>query len=168
MGTVGVLASGDLDLGAYVDVGDQQALAIEQIDFIFQGRDSNDNPQLMRDACSYGEFNCQVFDLNPGGALQFADDNSLIASGTLEFDAGTGAGAGPTSSSSSDFFPDVYGKIDGARLVVNDTLFIQGIGSGVYGANESVDVTVVVKARIVKLSTSDWMAIAIQSTASDN
>jgi len=35
-------------------------------------------------------------------------------------------------------------------------------------ANHTLQTTVRIRARIVKLSTKDWMAIAIQSTASDN
>ena len=149
---------------AYVDVGDQQALSIEAVDFITQGRDSTDNPMLLTDALA-GEttFGYQLCDLNPGGQIIFADDNTLVSSGTL--------GVEPTTdqfSHAADFYPDVYGKLDESRMVVNDQLYFTAIASGTYDANESADVTVRIKARIVKLSTKDWMAIAIQSTASDN
>jgi len=164
MATVGVLAAGDIDLGAYVDVGDQQALAIEYVDFITQGVDTAGLPQLITDAITARtSFGYQLSDLNPGGALIFADDNSLIASGALGVDSGT-----DQMTSASDFYPDNFGKLDESRMVVNDTLFLTAISSGTYGAGETCSVTVRIKARIVKLSTKDWMAIAIQSTASDN
>lgn len=165
MATVGTLASGDIDLGAYVDVGDQQAIAIEQVDFITQGRDSNGNPQLLIDSLvtNPATFGYQLTDLNPGGALVFADDNSLISSGTLGVDV-----LADTYSHAADFYPDNFGKLDESRMVVNDTLFVTAIASGTYAAGTTVDVTVRIKARIVKLGTKDWMAIAIQSTASDN
>ena len=164
MAAAGTLASGTLDLGAYVDVGDQQAIAIEQVDFITQGRDASNNPQLLIDSLAgRTTFGYQVSDLNPGGALLFADDSSLIASGNLGVDSGT-----DQMTSAGDFYPDVFGKLDEARMVVNDQLYITAIASGTYAAGTSVDVSVRIKARIVKLSTKDWMAIAIQSTAADN
>jgi len=148
---------------AYVDVGDQQAVAIEQVDFIFQGRDASGNPELIKDALTADtSFGVQLFDLNPGGVLRFADDNSLIASADYNWDQNGIA------SSASDFFPDTFGKLDEARMVVNDHMYLQAISSGTYGAGESVDVTARIKARIVKLSTKDWIAIAVQSTAADN
>jgi len=119
---------------------------------------------LLTDALA-GEttFGYQLCDLNPGGQIIFADDNTLVSSGTL--------GVEPTTdqfSHAADFYPAVYGKLDESRMVVNDQLYFTAIASGTYDANESADVTVRIKARIVKLSTKDWMAIAIQSTASDN
>jgi len=36
----GTVVSGTIDLGAYVDVGDQQAIAIESVDFMWQRGDA--------------------------------------------------------------------------------------------------------------------------------
>ena len=164
MATLGVLASGTIDLGAYVDVGDQQAIAIEQVDFITQGRDAGNNPQLLIDSLTARTtFGYQLSDLNPQNALLFADDQSLVASGSLGVDSAT-----DQMTSASDFYPDTFGKLDEARMVVNDQLYLTAIGSGTYGAGLSADVSVRIKARIVKLSTKDWIAIAVQSTAADN
>ena len=164
MATVGTLASGTIDLGAYVDVGDQQAISIEQVDWITQGRDADNNPQLLTDACAANmTFGYQLSDLNPGGAMLWADDQSLVASGNLGLDV-----TNEVYSHSADFYPDTFGKLDQARMVVNDQLYVTAMATGGYGANESADVSVRIKARIVKLSTKDWMAIAIQSTAADN
>jgi len=159
MGT-GTRVSGTIDLGAYVDVGDQQALAIELVDFIHQvGGDFGADVESMLD--SGGAISTQLTDLNPGGALVRADDNSLIASSGLNIETSI-------ASHSSDFYPDAFGKLDESRMVVNDSLYVV---SGPDHANIDtaiVYVTVRIKCRIVKLGTKDWMAIAIQSTASDN
>ncbi len=52
-------------------------------------------------------------------------------------------------------------------MVVNDSLYFV---SGVDGANAFTDITVTVRirCRIVKLGQKDWIAVAIQSVASDN
>jgi len=53
-------------------------------------------------------------------------------------------------------------------MVVNDQMYLT---AGVFGAAVSTSdilLTARVRARVVKLSSEDWMAIAIQSTASDN
>ena len=153
-----------IDLGAYVDVGDQQAIAVEQVDFIWQRQDAATlvlDVQLASALAADGDCGVQVCDLNPGTtSLLRADDNTLIASGALQTDT-----AGIVSQ--VDFFPDTFGKLDQARMVVNDQLFIITSNSQAVSA-ANLFVTVRIKARIVKLSTKDWMSIAIQSTAADN
>jgi len=102
-------------------------------------------------------------DLNPGTVFVRADDNNLIASGAMNIDNGNNL-----STTGTDFYPDTFGKLDEARIVVNDQLYFT---IGVDGADvdaAALYCTVRIKCRIVKLSTKDWMAIAIQSTASDN
>jgi len=54
-------------------------------------------------------------------------------------------------------------------MVVNDTLYlVAGNNLAATSAAEEVYVTVRIRARVVRLGSKDWMAIAIQSTASDN
>jgi hypothetical protein len=53
-------------------------------------------------------------------------------------------------------------------MVVNDSLYLVGGPDGANIGTAAVYVTARIRARIVKLSSKDWMAIAIQSTASDN
>ena len=160
----GFRVSGTFDLGSYVDVGDQQALAIEQVDVIHQvGTDfGTDLINMLTDP---GAITMQLTDLNPGALFVRADDNSLIASSSLNIDTPTSQG-----SAAADFYPDTYGKIDQSRLVVNDQLYVvvgnDGPGAAIGGSD--LYITVRVKARIVKLSSKDWMTIAIQSTAADN
>jgi len=160
------LFSGTLDLGAYVDVGDQQAIAIESVDFIVQAYETDTDiwsgdigPHVASDVT----FDFQLSDLNPGGAIMPGDDNALIASGTLYYDDGNNV-----SSLGPDLYPDNFGKLDESRMVVNDQLYLVGDASAAATANDQWAITVRIRCRIVKLSTKDWMAIAIQSTASDN
>jgi len=168
--TVGTLVQGTLDLGAYVDVGDQQAIAIEQVDFIVQVYDTATDDYFNSFTGSVAandqfQVDFQLSDLNPGTQLVSADDNSLIGSGVVLYDEATN-----TQSTGTDFFPDAFGKLDESFMVVNDSLYLAaGIaGTCTLAANHTLQTTVRIKCRIVKLSTKDWMAIAIQSTASDN
>ena len=154
--------SGTLDLGAYVDVGDQQAIAIEEVDFIMQiGTDFAG--ALSSAATGDAAFTFQLTDLNPGDLFVRADDNSLIASGSIDVDDSANL-----STTTQDFYPDNFGKLDESRMVVNDSLYLV---AGIDGSDVDtaiINITARIKCRIVKLSTKDWMAIAIQSTASDN
>jgi len=97
--------------------------------------------------------------------LILADDQSLIASGCLNVSTTTGV-----VSHTSDLYPDNFGpaSLSEAFMVVNDTLYlVAGVNSAAVGA-QNVSVTARVRCRVVKLAQKDWMAIAIQSTASDN
>jgi len=157
---------GTLDLGAYVDVGDQQAIAIEQVDFITQGYDTANNHYnntVAGSLAANAAIQFQLSDLNPGTNMLAASDNSLIASGTLSYDD-----TNFVESSAADFYPDSFGKLDESRMVVNDSLYVVAEASTSYQADHELRVTCRIKCRIVKLTTKDWMAIAIQSTASDN
>ena len=156
----GTPVTATIDLGAYVDVADRQAIAIEEVDFIFQGT-AADTP-LTTSAGADASIFVQVSDLNRGGTIQFADDRALVASGTLNLDYSNN-----TLSKSSDHFPDIMGARDGVRLVVNDQLYLTGESSAVAGSN-SINCTVRIKAHVASLSAKDFMAIAIQSTAADN
>jgi hypothetical protein len=160
------IITGTLDLGAYVDVGDQQAVAIEEVDFIWQRYSDTTETydgNLGAGVSGNGTFDAQLSDLNPGGVLVRADDNNLIASGTVWLDD-----ANSIVSLGTDLIPDTFGKLDEARLVVNDQLYLVGDVNPTVAANMQIVLVARIKARIVKLSTKDWMAIAIQSTASDN
>ena len=147
-----------IDLGSYVDVGDRQALQVHSVDFIFQGK-AADLPLLA--SLGNGQVTVQVADLNRG-ALVFADDRALVASAQLIHDNDGYIGQ------ETDMYPDNFGKgSDDGRFVVNDQLYITGESSSVL-ANGEINCTVRVNASIVTLSSKDFMAIAIQSTAADN
>ena len=73
-------------------------------------------------------------------------------------------------SHSSDLYPDNFGPtaLSEAFMVVNDTLYLNAGPDAANIGTAAVYVTARIRARVVKLSSKDWMAIAIQSTASDN
>ena len=160
----GARIQGSVDLGAYVNVPTGQALAIESVDFIYQdGLDFSSTASLMLDAS--GGIAVQLTDLNPGTVFVRADDQSLVASGGLNVDKPNNI-----ATHVSDLYPDNFGptNMSEAFMVVNDTLYLVAGPSLGNIAGSSVAVTARIRCRVVKLSQQDWMAIAIQSTASDN
>ena len=155
---------GAIDLGAYVNVPTGQAIAVESVDFIVQAS-ADYGGSLTSMLTGNGALNYQLSDLNPGTVLIRADDQSLVASGQLQIDQANNVGT-----HTSDLYPDNHGpaSLSEAFLIVNDQMYLV---AGVDNANiDAVDVYVTarIKCRVVKLSTKDWMAIAIQSTAADN
>jgi len=156
--------TGTLDLSAYINVPTGQAIAIDQVDFIYQvGIDFGGDVVTM--TAGNGAITAQVTDLNPGTAFVRADDQSLVASGTLNIDHTNGI-----ATHTSDLYPDNFGPsgLSDMFLVVNDQLFVTAGNDATAIGGANVDVTARVRCRVVKLSSKDWMAIAIQSTAADN
>ena len=149
-----------IDLATYVDVGDRQALQVHSVDFIFEGT----NASAVFPATTMGSsgvVHIQMTDLNRGG-LVFANDRAVVASGRLNYDTDGFL------SMNTDLYPDNFGKgSDDGRYVVNDQLYITARTSAL-ATDRSINVTVRVNASIVTLSSKDFMAIAIQSTAADN
>jgi len=155
---------GTIDLGAYVNVPTGQAVAIDEVDFIWQ-RDGDYGGDISNFlAGNPGGLTTQLTDLNPGTVFVRGDDQSLIASGTLAI------GAGGDGSHVSDIYPDSYGpsNLSDFYLVVNDSLYVVAGNDGQVTGTGDLYCTVRIRCKVVKLSTKDWMAIAIQSTASDN
>jgi len=160
----GVRVQGTIDLGAYVNVPTGQAIAVESVDFIWQ-RDGDYGQDVNSFLTGNGTLSQQLTDLNPGTAFVRADNQSLVASGALNIDD-----ANNISSQFSDIYPDNHGPaaLSEAFLVVNDQLYLNvGVDGAAIGAGVMY-CTARIKARVVKLSTKDWMAIAIQATAADN
>ena len=154
---------GSIDLGAYVNVPTGQAIAVESVDFVLQIGDSFGGA-IENVAAANSSIGTQLTDLNPGTAFVRADNQSLIASQRIDIHD-----AANESTTSQDLYPDNFGPAaqSEAFMVVNDTLYLV---SGIDGANAAANlyVTARIKCRVVKLSAKDFMAIAIQSTASDN
>ena len=161
----GTRVQGTIDLGAYVNVATGQALAIESVDFVYQ---SGDNFQMSAQGFlqANGAVTAQLTDLNPGTVFVRADNQSLVASGSMCIDDGNNV-----VSHVLDLYPDNFGPaaLSEAFMVVNDSLYlITGNDLAQVNPNSDLFVTARVRCRIVKLGSKDWMAIAIQSTASDN
>jgi hypothetical protein len=160
----GSRVQGEVDLGAYVNVPTGQAIAIESVDFIWQnGSNYDGNVEGM--LALNGALSLQLMDLNPGTVFVRADDQSLVASGSLNIDV-----ANNIASHNSDLYPDNFGPAAHSEsfMVVNDTLYLVGGNDGALIGAASVNCTARIRCRVVKLSTKDWMSIAIQATASDN
>jgi hypothetical protein len=160
----GTRVSGTLDLSAYVNVPTGQAIAIDQVDFVYQaGSSFESNPEVMLGA--NGTLGVQLTDLNPGTAFVRADDQSLVASGAMAIDVGNNI-----ASNIADLYPDNFGPsgLSDMFICVNDQLYLTGGVDGAAIGGVDVFITARVRCRVVKLSTKDWMAVAIQSTAADN
>ena len=152
---------GTIDLSAYVNVPTGQAIAIEAVDFVYQsGTDfSSDIANML---VNNGAVTTQLTDLNPGTLFVRADNHSLIASGSLNIDI-----VNSIATHASDLYPDNFGpaSLSEAFLVVNDTLFLTGGNDNSVSGAQEIVISARIRCRVVKLSTKDWMAIAIQSTA---
>jgi hypothetical protein len=159
----GTRVQGTIDLGAYVNVPTGQAIAVESVDFVYQGGTDLASDVIVMLAAN-GGLTTQLTDLNPGTTFVRADNQSLISSGCLNIDQANGI-----ASHSSDLYPDNFGPaaLSEAFMVVNDTLYLVA-GNDSAATFSDVAVTARIRCRVVKLSSEDWMAIAIQSTASDN
>jgi hypothetical protein len=157
----GTRITGTVDLSAYVNVPTGQAIAIESVDFIYQvGTDFGSDVGQM--VVSNGAVTTQLVDQNPGTLFVRADNHSLVASGSLQIDQPNNI-----ASHASDLYPDNFGpaNLSESFLVVNDGLFLTAGSDGTAIGATAVSVTARIRCRVVKLSSKDWMAIAIQSTA---
>ena len=153
--------TGTMDLSAYVNVPTGQAIAIESVDFVWQNGDNFDgNVEGMVNL--NGALTSQLVDQNPGSVFVRADNHSLVASGSLNIDK-----VNNIASHQSDLYPDNFGpaNLSEAFLVVNDSLFLTAGVDGTASGPATVFCTARIRCRVVKLSSKDWMAIAIQSTA---
>lgn len=154
-------AMGTVDLSAYVNVPTGQAIAIDSVDFIWQiGGDYGTDVESM--VTGNGALSCQLTDLNPGTLFVRADNQSLIASGSLNIDQ-----ANNIATHTADLYPDNFGpaSLSESFMVVNDTLYLTVGNDGTATGATELNCTARIRCRVVKLSTKDWMAIAIQSTA---
>jgi hypothetical protein len=161
----GTRIQGSIDLGAYVNVATGQAIAVESVDFITQrdGDFGGDVGAFL--GGNSGAITKQLTDLNPGTVFVRADNQSLIASGSLNID-----GPNNIASEGVDLFPDNFGPaaLSESFMVVNDSLYLVAGNDGFAVGAAALAITARIRCRVVKLGTKDWMAIAIQSTASDN
>jgi len=159
---------GTISLASYIDVAGKQGIAIEQVDFMFQGLAADgsysNSVYAINTPNATWSTGAQVTDVNRGVRIVSAADRALVGSASLVSDNSNGL------SHESDLYPDNYGPVstDEARIVVNDQLFFTSETGSDFAGAEDLAVTVRLKCRIVKLSERDFMAIAITSSAADN
>ena len=153
-----------IPIGSLIDVGDAQALEIEEVDYITQSLKTTD--QSVSGIAPGRPFSgddssaAQLMDRNVGAFL-LANDNNLISSGTMNYDYANIA------TNSSDFYPDDFQKTNG-RFVVNDEIYlVTQCVLGALAAGYEMSVSVRIRAKVVKLSTRDWMAISLETVQNE-
>jgi len=156
--------TGVIPIGSLIDVGDAQALEIEEVDYIYYAYNTSTDVyepmHISGPFSSDASFGAQLMDRNAGTWLSAADNN-LISSSAAYFEAtGTWGVAG-------DFFPDDFQKTNG-RFVVNDELYLVGANpTGAYAANNQLAIVCRIRAKVVKLGTRDWMAISLETVQNE-
>lgn len=157
-------ATATIPIGSLIDVGDAQALEIEEVDYVFTNYASASdiyepihvNGPFSTDA----SFGAQLMDRNAGTWLSAADNN-LISSSSVFYEATGHYGVG------TDFFPDDFQKTNG-RFVVNDELYLVGANpNGTYTATMQLSCVARIRAKVVKLGTRDWMAISLETVQNE-
>lgn len=160
----GTRVQGEIDIGAYVAPAQGMAIAVTEVDYIWQrGSDFDQSPDGF--LAGNGALSAQLTALNPGTVFVRADDQSLISSAALAIDQSNNIGTHTT-----DLYPDSFGpaSLSEAYLCVGETLHVVAGNDNAAIGGSAMFCCVRAKCQVVKLSTKDWMAIAIQSTASDN
>ena len=152
-----------IPVGSLIDVGDAQALEIESVDYVYMNFDSGTDPyEPIRVSAPYGAdvgFGAQLMDRNAGTFISPADNN-LISSSMIQYDQAN------VSSAATDFYPDDFQKTNG-RFVVNDELYLTGYASAAATASQNLVIVCRIRAKVVKLSTRDWMAISLETVQNE-
>jgi hypothetical protein len=167
-----VAAQANFSLATYIDVASKQGLAIETVDFMFQGVDAATGGTYSQSLESIGanvapwSIGVQLLDVQRGIGIVSDGDRALVGSGTLIHQGDPTGGV----SHESNLYPDNYGPVatEEARLIVNSDLFLNAISNSDFSGSDNLAVTCRIKCRIVTLSERDFMAIAITSSAADN
>jgi len=155
--------TGVIPIGSLIDVGDAQALEIESVDYVYQSYyDTNQVFEVIHPGSPYAgdvSFGAQLMDRNAQTFLPAADNN-LISSSAVNFDFAN------ITTAATDFFPDDFQKTNG-RFVVNDELYLTLYSSGVTASNYWISVSVRIRAKVVKLTGRDWMAISLETVQNE-
>jgi len=150
-----------IPIGSLIDVGDAQALEIEMVDYVFQLYDSATGlyEPWFDVFASGGAVGVQLLDKNESAFISAADNN-VISSANLIEDSSNNVSIG------SDMFPDDFKQTAG-RFVVNDELYVLARASSAYDTTHTCRVSIRIRAKIVKLSTRDWMAISLETVQNE-
>ena len=143
-----------IPLGSYIDVASKQAVAILEIDYgtvLASTFSSNLGGDCIVDY--------QTTDINHA-ALVSPSDVSVISRGTLLYE-----NASPIQATNMNhLYPDSYGSLEEARMVVNDDMFFLAQTTNTAGGNQISSIRV--KAVVISLSEKDFMSLALTSVAS--
>lgn len=152
-----------IPIGSLIDVGDAQALEIESVDYVYLNEvEASGLIEPLHASSPFNAdagFGCQLTDRNSGTWIDAADNN-LISSSSAWYDS-----IGQTGWN-LDFFPDDFQKTNG-RFVVNDELYATGYVSIAPVAGAILNISVRIRAKVVKLSTRDWMAISLETVQNE-
>jgi len=144
------LSTEDMDLSIYVDPVNKQGLLIRAVDFIW-----TDSTDWVPPPAAVWQAAVQIHDTALGGMADPENTHQVASGSVVSTSSGT--------FSDSDFFPDRLGMAKGeGRIVVNDTLEIVTLGTGVVG---DYVVTVVMEVEVVKLTERDYISLALQAVA---
>ena len=154
-----------IPIGSLIDVGDAQALEIEAVDYVYQnylvGSDAYEPIHPSGPFGADASFGAQLMDRNAGTWL-IATDNNLISSSAVLYGFTENI-----STAATDFFPDDFQKTNG-RFVVNDELYLTAnCTTAPAAATNDLIVSVRIRAKVVKLSTRDWMAISLETVQNE-
>jgi len=159
-----VLEAATIPIGSLIDVGDAQALEVEKVDFIFTGHQQTASTDywtaLGSGLSADSDFLVQVMDKNSVETIDPADNN-LIASGQCHYGQGDNI-----VTAAADFYPDDFKNSTG-RFVVNDEMYIVCRSGFTNVTNYTTVVTIRITAKIVKLTTRDWMAISLETVQNE-
>jgi len=147
-----------IPIGSLIDVGDAQALEIVSVDYIVQQYDAGYVPYNGLFSAS-GGITTQLLDKNESEFIS-ASDNNLISSMSFV------QSAADALSEAADFYPDDF-RGDTGRFVVNDEMYVIARASGAFTASQSARITVRIRAKVVKLTTRDWMAISLETVQNE-
>jgi len=152
-----------IPIGSLIDVGDAQALEIESVDYVYQSyTEATGVYETIYNTAPYNadaSWGTQLMDRNAQTFLP-ANDNNLISSSQVMYDAQNVLSVG------ADFFPDDFQKTNG-RFVVNDEVYATGFSSIATVAGKELSIAIRIRAKVVKLSTRDWMAISLETVQNE-
>ena len=151
-------------IGSLIDVGDAQALEIESVDYVSSNyvtaSDTYEPIHVSGPFTADAAWGMQLLDRNSATWLDPADNN-VISSFAVSWDS-----AG-NMSVNADFFPDDFQKTNG-RFVVNDELYlVSALPLGAFAAGNDRSISIRIRAKVVKLSTRDWMAISLETVQNE-
>lgn len=153
------MTTATIPIGSLIDVGDAQALEVVSVDYVIQQYDGGYVPYNGMFSAA-GGITAQLLDKNESEFISAADNNVISSMAFVQ-------SAADALSHSADFYPDDFRGTDSGRFVVNDEMYILAEAAGSFASSQSARLTVRIRAKVVKLSTRDWMAISLETVQNE-